>query len=174
MRGQLRRGRPLPAAASDYYHLDSYAAELAFQLVKLINARCLTSSNFLRKHMAGPGAPACIAGDPGDHRAFVDAKRSMSKCIGWTAREIPDWDLVFFILAMCGSGADYHIPRLAGLWRASQRYGPPDYDGEVLLPDGAPAPYSDINEAPSDKVRVQVLLTRLCAEREHRDFTRPA
>lgn len=166
--GTRRGGRHLPAEVGDYAHLDAFAAELSLELIMLIKAAGHPSfSDFLRNHMADSGAPECIAGDPGDGKAFDDAKRSMSKRLGVSAREIAEWDLIEFVLARTDGEGHAFRPRLAGLWQASQRYPPPGYRGPVQIAYGAPPPYAHIDEAPNDKVRVQMLLNELSQERDN-------
>ncbi|MET8758410.1 hypothetical protein [Lentzea sp. NPDC004782] len=160
--GTRRGGRQLPTSVSDYTSLDPFAAELAFVLVTAIKTRYPGFSDFLRDHMAAPGAPAGIAGDPADRKAFEDAKRTMSRHIGQPAWEIPRWDFVEFVLTRCGvDDAQAPRPRLAGLWQASRRYPPPGYDGPVLAPAGAPPPFPGVDELPNDKIRVEMLLSKL-------------
>src|SRR5689334_4162083 len=128
--GTRRGGRELPTSVSDYTSLDRFAAELALALVRAIKQRYPWFSDVLRDHMAAPGAPARLAGDPADRKAFEDAKRTMSRHIGQPAWEIPRWDFVEFVLACCGAD-EAQVPHLAGLWQASRRYPPPGYDGPV-------------------------------------------
>lgn len=124
-----------PAAPGDYEHLDPFAAELAFELVTVFRTTHQTSSDFLREHMAHPQAPGCIAGNPDDRRAFEGAKRAMSRRVGRTAREIPEWDLVEFVLARCGLDDDARVERLAGLWIVRNGVLPPvDVLQNVLEP----------------------------------------
>lgn len=166
--GTRRGGRQLPASVSDYTEFDPFAAELAFVLVTAIRTRYPGSSDFLRDHMADPEAPGCIAGDPDDPKAFDDAKRAMSKRIGKSAREIPRWDLIEFILTRCGfDDTGEQRPHLAGLWQASRRYPPPGYQGLVLAPDDAPPPYPGVDEAPNDKIRVEMLLSQLSHQQDN-------
>lgn len=166
--GTRRGGRHLPAEAGDYTHLDDFGAELAFELLTLIKTRYGTFSDFLRDRMADPTAPHCIAGDPSDRKEFGDAKRAMSKQLGRAARTIVEWELAEFVLGPTDSDEHRALrTRLAGLWQASQRYPPPGYRGPVHLPDGAPPPYACIDEAPNDKVRVQMLVSQLSQERDN-------
>lgn len=160
-------GPRLPEKIDDYTRFDPYAATMSLDVLRRILGRYGSRSDFLRAHMRDPGAPACIQGDPDDRKSFYNAKRALSDRLGERARVIAEWELVEFVLTRCPSPDDHAArPRLAGLWRASQRYDPPGYRGPVHVPDGAPPPYTDIAEAPNDAVRVQMLVRQLSDERD--------
>lgn len=171
VQGPRRGGRHLPAKIGDYVHLDHFAAVLSLELVTQLKTRYSSFSDFLRDRMADPDAPSCIVGDPAERLTFDNAKRAVSKRLGRTATEIAEWELVEFLVRHCGPQDTDECralrTRLAGFWLASQRYPPPGYRGPVDLPDGAPRPYADADEAPTDKIRVIMLRDQLSQERDN-------
>jgi len=162
-------GRRPPLKIDDFTRHDPFAAELSLELVGRILHTFGSISDFLRARMLDRSAPLCIQGDPDDEKSFADAKRAMSDRTGVSADVIAEWDLVEFVLVHC-LPADGNVgevrPRLAGLWRASQRYDPPGYHGPVHVPADAPAPIADPAEAPNNAVRVRILEKRLSAAQD--------
>ncbi|WP_394619209.1 hypothetical protein JNUCC0626_08960 [Lentzea sp. JNUCC 0626] len=154
--GPSRGGRTLPTSVSEYTGLDPFAAALALELAGLITARYGSLTGFLLAHMGAVDAPQCIRGDHENTKAFDAAMKAASKRVGRPAKEPPAWDFITYVLAACGQDASAH-PRLAGLWLASQRYLPPGYEGPVETPEGAPLPYADSSEAPTDRIRADML-----------------
>ncbi|WP_382374729.1 hypothetical protein [Lentzea rhizosphaerae] len=145
---------------------------LSLELVTALKTRHSSFSDFLRSCMAEPDAPSCIAGDPAERLTFDNAKRAMSTRLGRLATEVAEWEFVEFLVRHCGPEDTDECralrTRLAGFWLASQRYPPPGYRGPINLPDGAPRPYTDADEAPSDKIRVIMLRDQLSQERVNR------
>lgn len=153
-------GRPLPRTMRDFTGncvLDEHGKRLVLELNELVTKRFGTMSDFAR-HLQGLAEPPTWV-----TRDLAATKKKASDMFGCGARRLPDWPTVALILDSCPEADPC---RFAGWWRASQRWGPPGYDGPIAAVVGAPPAFKDPEEAPDAATRAEMyrdLTTRLHA-----------
>jgi hypothetical protein len=161
-RGTTGRGLPTDIAHFSSKKLTTEAKQLIVVLLDLIRIEHGTLVALIRHAMTAEDKPYWAAGDPDNETNVRTAKSTVSKFLGRSAVQPPDWPTVAWIVRACV--ADEHrarvLAQLAGLWcDATGIDWPPGYVG-ALSRDGDKQVITDPDDAPDDATRAQLYKER--------------
>lgn len=164
--GRRGPGRRLPRDPSEFTNrkLNEDTKHLIIRLVELIEPRYGSVVELIRHAMTQPDPrPYWAVGSPDDEKSVRTAKSAVSKFLGRSAVQAPDWRSVEWIGGNCVDPGEREqvLADLAGRWcRAAGLEWPPGYTGRVSKGE-IEQTIVDPEQAPDDVTKVALYRERV-------------
>ena len=155
-----RVGRKLPSDPSQLTSrkLNEDAKILIVRLLALAEQRYGSLVELIRHAMTQPDRPYWAVGSPDDDKSVVKAKSAVSKFLGRSANQVPDWGTVEWIANHCVEPGEREalVAELAGQWfQATDGVRPRGYTGDLSVGEIKQA-IVDPERAPDDATKARL------------------